>query len=340
MLEPHLEKRKFPAFAAAVVRGTNIVAAGAVGFRKIDGTEKVTIDDKFHIGSCTKSVTALLAAFLDREGVVHLTNTVGDVLKGWKLPERAKEIPLEFLLQNRSGIGNDPERKLWARAFKDSGAAEAQRRRFLEGFLKSPLEAAPGEKYIYSNVGFALAGAMLEIAADKSWEDLVRERIFDRLNLESAGFGPLTKGDAVNQPWGHVWKDGEATAVPPGDNPVAIAPAGRVHMSILDCARYAAFHLQAAQGKIPELQSYRDDLYQAPKGSSYGMGWIVAKRSWAGGKVLTHAGSNTMFFTVIWIAPEKDFACVVATNVADRDNVVAGACDEIVGELIKTFVTQ
>jgi CubicO group peptidase (beta-lactamase class C family) len=41
----------------------------------------------------------------------------------------------------------------------------------------------------------------------------------------------------------------------------------------------------------------------------------VTQRLWGGGKVLTHTGSNTMFYTVIWIAPEKDFAVVVSTNI-------------------------
>jgi CubicO group peptidase (beta-lactamase class C family) len=338
LLQAHLEKTKFPAFAAAVLRGTNIIAAGATGVRKVGSAEKVTVDDKFHIGSCTKSMTALLAVFLDREGTIRLTNRVGETLRDWKIPERAAGISLEQLLQNRSGLGSKPDEKIWRRAFVDSGEAPAQRRRFLEGFLASPLAAEPGTKYIYSNQGFSLAGAMLETAAKKSWEDLVRERIFQRLGLKSAGFGPPSTSGEVDQPWGHVWEEGKTKAKEPRDNPSAIAPAGAVHLSILDCARYAAFHLAAARGEIAELRDYRDEMYEPAKGSNYAMGWIVEKRPWAKGKVITHAGSNTMFYTVIWIAPERNFACVVATNIADRENEVAGACDEIVGELIKKYV--
>lgn len=337
LLESHLTKTKFPAIAAAVVRGTNIVAAGAVGVRKAGSAEKVTLDDKFHIGSCTKSMTALLAAFLDAEGDVRLTNTVAGILSDWRLPGEAHEITLALLLQNYSGLGNDPDNKLWQRAYLDPGTPEAQRRRFLEGFLKSPLAAKPGEKYLYSNIGYALAGAMLETAAKKSWEKLVREKIFNRLHLKSGGFGPPSATGEVDQPWGHIWSEGRAVSKEPSDNPFAIAPAGAVHLSILDCARYAAYHLAAAQGKIPELRPYRDQLYKAPEGSTYAMGWVVDQRSWARGKIITHAGSNTMFFTVIWIAPNRDFACVVATNIADAENTVAAGVDQIVVELIKKF---
>ena len=338
LLENHLAKTKFPAVAAAVVRGTNIVAAGAVGVRKVGSPEQVTLQDKFHVGSCTKSMTALLAVFLDADDIIRLTNSVAEILPDWKLPKEADAISLALLLQNRSGLGNDPDRKLWHKAYLASGAPDLQRRRFLEEFLRSPLAAAPGDEYIYSNIGYALAGAMLEKAGKKSWEELLRERIFNRIDLESAGFGPPSMNGHVDQPWGHTLKDGKVIAKEPSDNPPAIAPAGAVHLSILDCARYAAFHLAAAQGKITELRPYRDSLYNAPEGGSYGMGWIVDKRTWARGKVLTHAGSNTMFFTVIWIAPNRDFACVVSTNIADSENKVAAAVDQIVGDLIKKFV--
>jgi CubicO group peptidase (beta-lactamase class C family) len=340
LLEKHLKKNRFPAFAAAVVRGTNVIASGVAGVRKIGEKEPVTLDDKFHIGSCTKSMTALLAAYLDAENVIPLGTTVAKALPDWKIPGEVEQVTLELLLQNRSGLGNEPDPKLWRRAFSDSGEPSQQRRRFLESFLADGLKAKPGDKYIYSNPGFSLAGAMLETAAKKSWEELIRERVFSPLNLNSGGFGPPGVSGELNQPWGHEWRNGSAVAVPPSDNPPAIAPAGTVHLSILDFARYVASHLQAAQGKVPALRQYRRALYNPPDGSDYAMGWIVTDRPWAGGKALTHAGSNTMFFTVIWIAPERDFACVVATNVGDRGNKVAAGCDAVVGDLIKQFLLK
>ncbi len=126
--------------------------------------------------------------------------------------------------------------------------------------------------------------------------------------------------------------------IPPSDNPVAIAPAGLVHLSVLDLARYAAFHLDCFNGQIGEFAALKRRLYTPPAGSDYAYGWIVQKRDWAGGTVLTHAGSNTMFYAVIWIAPIKDSAFVVVTNIGDRDgaeNITAQKCDEVVAALIK-----
>jgi D-alanyl-D-alanine carboxypeptidase len=62
----------------------------------------------------------------------------------------------------------------------------------------------------------------------------------------------------------------------------------------------------------------------------YAMGWVIAdNQPWAGGPALTHAGSNTMWFAVAWLAPGKDFAVLVACNQANAE-----ACNDAVLTLI------
>ena len=63
------------------------------------------------------------------------------------------------------------------------------------------------------------------------------------------------------------------------------------------------------------------------------MGWIVTQRGWAGGTTWTHNGSNTMWYAVMWVAPEKQAAYVAATNVAG--NVGDKVCDGAVAMLIQ-----
>lgn len=333
-LTPFLEDRRhafnFPALAAAVVREDRVIAAGVTGERKAGSGVAVTWNDRFHIGSCTKSMTGLLAAELAREGKITLDARPSDVFPEWKLEGEKRQITLELLLQNRSGLGNKPEPDLWSRAFKLSGTPSRQRAEFLKEFLAQPLEAAPATKYIYSNMGFALAGAMLERKAGSSWEELVERHIFQPLGLKEAGFGaPATPG-RIDQPWGHQLKDGKLEPIEPSDNPVVIAPAGAVHLSLMDAAAYGAFQVK---------NFGRDRMYTPPPGSDYAYGWIVQQRPWGGGTVLTHAGSNTMFYAVIWVAPVKGCALVVMTNVGESNGqAISGQCDQVVAALIKEFV--
>jgi len=343
LLLPLQKKSGLPALVAAVVHGTNIVAAGAVGVRKVGDNAKVTLEDKFHIGSCTKSMTALLATILAEEGKLKLNLRVGDVFPQWNLPPEKSGITLEMLLRNRSGIGNTPPPELWSKAFQAIGKPEEQRESFLQGIMKEPLAAKPNEKFIYSNFGFALAGAMIETKIGVPWERLMREYIFRPMGMKRAGFGAPGRGDTVKEPSGHQKRDDHYEAMPAGDNPAAIGPAGAVHCSILDLARYAGCQLQVARGEVPELKPFAEFLYTPPEGSGYAGGWLVVERGWAGGKAITHAGSNTLFYTLIWIAPEKNFAFVVSTNASDPTGgttSVAGNCDEVIVELIKKFLGE
>ena len=120
---------------------------------------------------------------------------------------------------------------------------------------------------------------------------------------------------------------------PTADNPPAIAPAGTVHATLGDWGRFVSLHLRGARGEEGEFlppKAFRR-LHTPPEGQTYALGWDTGRRPWAGGRVLTHAGSNTMWYCVTWLAPEKDFAVLVATN---RGNAAA-ACDEAASALIR-----
>lgn len=259
----------------------------------------------------------------------------------WEIPAQQRGITLAQLLTHRSGLAYGPSDKLWARAYSDfRGSGRAQREMYLREALKEGVEAQPGEKYMYSNTGYALAGAMIEKLEGRSWEDLLSERVFEPLGMSSAGFGPPSFPGKIDQPLGHQWVKGKAEPVPRSDNPVSIAPAGAVHASILDLARYAAFQLCAINGRVGEITgALREFLYTPAPGQEYAAGWMVEVRNWAGGRALSHAGSNTMFYTVIWLAPNRHRGFVVCTNVGDKKGEDASslACDQIIGALVEKF---
>lgn len=337
---------ELPALTVAVCSSTELLAAGVAGLRKIGDDQPALLSDKFHIGSCTKSMTALLAALLVERGALSWTNSLASTFPAWQLPDRVRPITLEQLLNHRSGIDYIVSPKLWTRAWEDfRGTPRAQRAAFLQEALQEKLKSKPGAKFLYSNTGYAAAGAMLETAADKSWEDLIRAEIFTPLHMTNAGFGPPSFPTAIDQPWGHQFtKSGSVLPKVPHDNPIAIAPAGAAHCSIFDLAQYAAFHLRALQGKVswitPALQNR---LYSPPKkNDDYALGWIVLDRDWAGGKALTHAGSNTYFYTVIWLAPARDRALLVMMNagLGEIDKPVLKAGDAIIEALISDYLQK
>jgi len=113
-----------------------------------------------------------------------------------------------------------------------------------------------------------------------------------------------------------------------------LTPAGRVHCTIQDWGKFIADQLRGARGEPALLQaaSYQK-LHTPPFGGEYALGWIVVERDWGGGKVLNHAGDNTMNFANVWVAPRRDFAILVCVN--QSGDTAFQASDEAVSSLIK-----
>jgi CubicO group peptidase (beta-lactamase class C family) len=339
ILEPIRKKHDLPALAVAVVKDGMICDRAAVGVRKYGAPTPVTVDDKFHIGSCTKSMTATLTAIFIEEGKLRWDSTIAEVLpdlKG-KMDKQYETVTVNQLLTHRGGVPGKPPSAAWLKARSQAGTPREQRNDFVAAVLSVPPEAHPGTRYIYSNQGYAIIGVMLEKLADKPWETLITERLFEPLKMKSAGFGvPGTIGK-LDQPWGHVRENGKIKAVQ-SDNPPAIGPAGTVHCSLEDMARYTMIHLGHSQGDtLLKPESFRK-LHKPPEGADYACGWIVVERPWAGGTALTHAGSNTMWFLVMWLAPEKNFCVVAATNIAGPD--AEKGCDEVAAAMIKKWLAD
>jgi len=336
-------KAGLPAMAVVVMRGRDVIARGVSGVRKLGDETKATFDDQWHLGSCTKSMTATLIGILVEEEKLKWSSTLGEVFPEMDMDEKWKGVTVEQLLAHRAGVPKDLQRDgMWAALWKATRDTRAARLDFMRTLFKKPPVHEPGTKYEYANGGFMIAGAMAEKVCDKAWEELMQEKVFGPLGIKSAGFGiPGPKGK-VEQPWGHA-----PLGPVQSDNPKALGPAGTVHCSLEDWGKYIAVHTggwrsNRAPGEWllePESIAKLHTAYNAP-GEKYGFGWGIGKRGWAkgaggDGTVITHSGSNTTWFCVVWAAPEKNMAVMVATNKAGDS--AAKACDDAASEMIKRY---
>lgn len=336
-IETIRENHNLPALAVVVTKDGAVCDRVAVGVRKWGDPTPVTTNDVFHIGSDTKSMTATLAAMLIEDGKLDWDTTIIDVFpefKGHINPE-FENVTVEQLLTHRGGVPGKPPAAAWARAWKQHGTPAEQRYEFIRDVLSQPPEAPPGTKMIYSNQGYAIVGAMLEKITQTPWETLITERLFQPLHMDSAGFGPPGTIGEIDEPWGHTRKLGLIVPLQ-GDNPPAIAPAGRVHCSLDDLARYTIFQM-TDQPRLLKPETLAR-LHTPPPDGNYACGWICVKRGWAGGTALNHAGSNTMWYVVMWLAPAKNFSVVVGTNIAGPD--AEQACDEAASAMIRHWLAN
>ena len=340
LLQPILKKYDLPALAGAIVTSKGVVAVGAVGVRKYGTDTPVTINDQFHLGSDTKAMTAAMLATLVEQGKLSWDITLERAFPDLapKMNPAYRKVTLEQLLAHRSGFTDESWPK--GMTFRDvhnlPGTPREQRAAYVAMVLSEPPVSEPGTTFLYSNRNYAVAGAIAEKIANDSWEGLMQKRIFDPLGMTTCGFGAMggaagSDPKKIDQPWQHTLLVlGVHRPIDPGplaDNPPAIAPAGTVHCSIVDWGKFVTAHLRGEQGKpgILKPETFKR-LHTAPFGGDYAFGWMIAARTWAGGPALNHAGSNNQNFAIVWMAPAKDFAVLVATNQAGGETFQA--CDE------------
>ncbi len=330
LLKPIRQKFNMPAMAAAVVTSDGIKFVGAVGVRK-RGTEiPVALDDLWHLGSDGKIMTSTLIARLIERGQLRWDITLAEVFPEFapQMNPDFRQVTLLQLLSHHAGLPAN----LDLEKYGGDDAPQLRLRAVQEELAKKP-ESKPGSTYFYSNLGYIIAAAVVEKTTGTAWEKIIAGEVFQPLQMNSAGFGGTGTPGKIDQPWPHT-EDGTPVSAngPAMDNPPVMGPAGRIHCSIQDWARFVQDQLRGARGEPALLKpdSYQK-LQTQPFGGEYALGWIVVSRSWGGGTVLNHGGDNTMNFANVWVAPKKDFAILVCVN--QSGDQAFQASDEAVGAL-------
>lgn len=314
LLEPLRENHRLPALAAAVWIGDRLVAEGAVGVRKVGDEAPVTTGDKWHLGSDTKAMTATLAGKLVEGGKLSLDAPLSLLFEREAVHADYQSVTLRQLLMHRSGTARSPSEPLRRLMAEDRRSFEARQAVALAVLKRAPSQTVGA--FLYSNTGYLIAGAALERSAGSTWEALLREQLFEPLQMASCGFGAPASPGAVDQPWGHR-DEGRFVPIKPGrgsEVPPAMGPAGSVHCTLADWGKFLIVHLKGARGEPTILSpALMTELQAAPADGNYALGWGVVEVA-GESKVLTHSGSNGMFFATAWIVPVKNAIVVTATN--------------------------
>jgi CubicO group peptidase (beta-lactamase class C family) len=358
-LSPVLARYELPALAAAVVKGGKVIAVGAVGTRRAGAQVPVTVNDRFHLGSDTKAMTALLAAMFVEEGKLRWDSTIAEVF-----PELAEQmdaglrrVTLERCLSHTSGIpsDNDVFGNLLDRSMGQDGNLDELRYWLVQQWSTQPLASEPGTTFAYANMNYVIAGAMIERVGGKTWDELVTQRVFTPLGLRSAGLGPQATLGKIDAPLGHLVIAGQTKASlagPNGDNPPIIGPAGIAHMSILDFARWAGWNagegrrgptlvrpetLKKLHTPVISMPEKKHAAPGTPARGAYALGWGQLAVDWAPEPLLYHGGSNQKNLAHIWLEPSRDVAMVLVTNIAGSK--ADEALFALAPELYAKFVT-
>lgn len=271
----------------------------------------MTVNDRWHVGSITKSITATLIARCVEAGQLSWDDTVAGVLGGvaGDMRPEYRDATFRHLLSHRAGLQANIPMAEFTRYRRDNPDPREERVAFARQALSQAPHGAKEATFLYSNNGYVVAAAMLEAKLGAPWETLVRAHVFEPLGLASAGFGAPGTPGAFDEPVGHAAGLLGLRAFPPGepitDNPAVMGPAGRVHMRFEDMLRYLSAHRDGAA--LLSAASWQT-LHTPPFGGDYAMGWV--KR----GDVLWHNGSNTLWYAEVMCDPAGGVAAVAAAN--------------------------
>lgn len=308
------DEHDVPSLAAAVIDEEGVLAIGAYGLRRIDEEDVVSVDDKYHLGSNTKAMTATIVARLVDRGVLTWDLTLAEGWGGEHMHAAWRDVTLTDLLQHRAGVPPDAN-AFPALGLLDSSKPPDEHRAIVTSTVlaKKPVHE-PRSKYLYSNLGYVIAAAVLERATGKPWETLIRDEVFEPLGMSSCGFGPPATGESRDQPWAHQL-DGEHYRPVAIDNPAYYGPAGTVHCNLTDYGKFARAHFVGSDHVTPQsLAELHDPVPIAEGQGAYAMGWGVPSTKAVEGPLLAHDGSNGLNYASILLLPEHKLAFVAACN--------------------------
>ncbi len=321
-----------PGIIAASVGPDGVIESAAAGVRKRGSEDAIAMDDQFSIGSNSKSFTATLAAVLVEEGKINWSTTISEVWPDQPVHDGFKNVTLEQLLAHTGGLQIDlPNGAEWSSFFAEKYKPEQERARMCSLVLTKAPAGTVG-KHDYSNLGYVVAVAMLEERGKKPLEQLMKERVFDPLEMTKTEFFSAKKLKRAKEPllWGHSASSGDP--IRPGDpvseNPTVYAGCGTIRTTIGDWAKYVRWHINESAAPVLKSDETLPRLHEggaemgAP-GQSYGFGWIRFESPF--GRTLQHAGSNTNQFALVWAMPDAKRATLVITNTGEEQAFTA--CD-------------
>jgi serine-type D-Ala-D-Ala carboxypeptidase len=332
ILKDALEAHAFPGCAFGVLLGDRVVLADALGRFTYDESPHVAPSTVFDIASLTKVLATTAAAMLlFQRGVLELETPLGELLPGFVVgrssQERARHVTIRHLLAHSSGLPG------YLELFRTATTPEA----LLRACLQVGLEADPGTRAEYSDIGFILLGKAIEVLARESLASWIAREVFEPLGLHATRYNPAP---------------GERPRIPPTEEDSTlrerriqgevqdenawrlkgVAGHAGLFSNVGDLLRFAgailAPTISGADQAAPLLFSKETIEHfserQGPDGSSRALGWDTPSKNSSSGSHFSQHSIGHLGYSgcSLWIDLEAAAAVVLLTNRTwpDRSN--------------------
>ncbi|MBC7848200.1 MAG: serine hydrolase, partial [Chitinophagaceae bacterium] len=312
---------KIPGLAMAIVYRNKVVSTKGYGLRDVE--KKLPVDSLtlFPIASNTKLFTATLACMLHEEQKLSLDSPVKTIVPGLRFynDELNNKASLRDLLSHRTGLpGYDG---IWVNSSFDRSTLVSK----IAG-MKPRLGYHEG--YIYNNMMYVTAGAVLESVSSASWEQLIRQRFFEPLQMKSSCFTLSEMEASKNYALSYYLTDStkklqvrKYIAIPD-----ALGPAGTIKSNVTDMSKWMIAQVNKGlfngnsifstaayrQTLIPNAIADRQGRWNELSNALYCLGRQI--QTYKGLKIASHTGSIDGYYSNLTIVPDKELAVFIVYN--------------------------
>lgn len=316
-----LEEEGVPGATIAMVKDSSVIYLKSFGLKERSTYDSINIHTAFRLASVSKGFAPVLVGMLVKDSILNWDDRVIDYLPGFKLNNRenTEELTLRHVLSHTTGLPRHTYSNLL-----DAGISYAEIR---DRLAEVPVTHPVGAYYNYQNVAYSLVADVVEKATGKTYNELLRERIFEPLNMRgaSAGFDELISCKNVAIP--HLRRRGGYQPIAISPNYYTASPAAGVNASIVDMTQWLQFLL----GQRPELLSkemldeiFRPqiDIFRRDKSvgqwrdlidhAFYALGWRVLRSDTE--TIIYHGGYVNGYRSEAALVREDGFGIVVLSN--------------------------
>jgi CubicO group peptidase (beta-lactamase class C family) len=261
-IKQRIRELLIPGLSVAVVKDGKIVLAKGYGAANLETGTPTTAETEYRIASISKQFIAAAVLLLVQEGGMGLDDKAAKYLDG--APESWSQITIRQLLTHTSGIPRDP---LDYHPYREQPITEV-----IQATYGLPLSFQPGEKWLYSNVGYFVLAEVITKVSGMPWDVFIAQRIFGPAQMNATQLATVS-GIVAHRASGYQWTDNGAVNA---ENWIAVRPSSAFLSTALDLAKWDVFLdssdlLNDASRKLMWSQAMLNDKTPV----DYGFGWYV-----------------------------------------------------------------
>lgn len=315
--EDSMKEFQVPGMAIGIVYGDKLVYARGFGVKKLGGTDPVTPDTIFEIGSCSKAFTSALVGVQVDQGKVGWDDKVIDYLPDFRMydPWVTREFTVTDLMAQRSGLKFQAGSDTSVLGYNQSFATHGLR------YIKP--ETSFRSTFAYQNVLYAQAATLTEKVTGKTWDEALREEIFEPLGMSNSTSDMRSYQEAKDVAYQHAKMNGTLVSLPMDweymDDVYLRASVGGINSNIPDMAKWVIMHMNNGKYQGRQVVSESSLAYtQSPKtimvpGLYYCLGWEYHEHN--SYPIIDHGGNAVGHTAQVAFVPQAKVGIVILANI-------------------------